>query len=110
MALAQYVAGYCAKNPTQVGAVMSVLRHVMHETEDVLGRPPSSRDDYAAVLKRLINAMDWKCKFGGQMTWAAILGHPACHISHKFVVVRPWQLVQALPSLFSDASFASTGM
>ena len=95
MALAQYVAGYCAKNPTQVGAVLSVVRHVMQETEEILGRPPKSDDDCAAILKRLINAMDRKTEFGGQMAWAANLGHPACHLSHKIVAVRPWQLEQA---------------
>ena len=62
--LAEYTAGYCAKNPTQVGAVLSVVRHIMQETEDILGKPP-------------------------------------------FVVLRPWQLVQSLPSLFPGLSVPS---
>ena len=76
----------------------------LQETECALGRPPSATDDYALLLKRVINSMDRKIEFGGQMAAAAILGHPACHMSHKFVVISPWQLVKSLPSLFPETA------
>ena len=100
LALAQYVVGYCAKNPVQLGGVLSVLRHVMREVEERLGHKLQATDEYAALLKRVVNAMDRKIEVGAQMAATAVLGFPSWHASHKFVVINPWHYVSALGSLF----------
>ena len=38
--LAQYVVGYCAKNPVKLTGVLSVIKHVIQEIDARLGHPP----------------------------------------------------------------------
>ena len=95
-------AGYCSKNPLRVANVLSTIRQVTREVDNMdttkFARPGEKE---AILLKRIINSLDKKVEFSAQMAAVSLLRYPSWHCSHKFGVVHPWSTVTALPALYT---------
>lgn len=87
---------HCNKNPTELAAVLVVVQQVLREVD------PAPANAGARLLKRVVNAMDRRVEIAAQIAAMALLGNSSSRMSHRFVVVHPWEFVRALPGLFPE--------
>ena len=110
IAIAKYVVGYCAINQVQLESLLSTIHEVIGERENVAPHMDTKETDAAETesdtkfLQRLINSMDRKVEVSAQMAALSLMGYPSWHVSHKFVVVCPWDYLSELRGHFPGAT------